>query len=88
MSTAVFTRKPTAPACYNAVNVTVITVRRDDDHTHLRRFDGNLPSRLKAAHDRHRNIHQGDLGPMEYRKLYGIAAIVSFGDDLHCAEQE
>jgi len=25
---------------------------------------------------------------MEYRKLYGIAAIVSFGDDLHCAEQE
>jgi hypothetical protein len=63
-------------------------MRRDDDHTHLRRFDGDLPRRLKAIHQRHGNVHQDDLGPMKYRKLYGIAAIVSFGDDAHCAEQE
>ena len=34
------------------------------------------------------NLVLNDLGPMKYRKLYGIAAIVSFGDDAHCAEQE
>ena len=66
------------------VDVGVVAVRGKDEHLGAGTGGEDLPRGLEAVEQRHRDVHDDDVGP-ERGQLHRLPAVVGFADDLDLA---
>lgn len=65
---------------HGAVDVLVTVIHRQHDDAGIRRFGPDGMDGVEAAHDRHLQVHQHDVGPMRTTEIERLHAV---GDGAH-----